>query len=498
MAQVSRFGIVGGLGALAGADLYAKLARAAALAHRGAGVAVALEQRPFEDAPPALRRGAGDETRKFYVYDVIRSLERREAESVLVGCFLSHGFIDEIQPHVRPRILSMVDALSCHLRHRFPGVRRVGVLAPAHVRERALLEHRLGGFELVHPAADQDLDQLAEALYGPRGVKRGYLDAAVVAPLARVCKALAEAGAEVVVPATTEIALVIDSLRAVCPVPVIDCNLVYAEYALSATANAPAPAFRLGVVGGVGPAATVDFMSKLIASTPASRDQDHMAMQVQHEPQIPDRTACLLHGGADPTIALLAACERLQAAGAHAIAIPCNTAHAFLPAIAGRLEVPVIDMPRETLRWIRSTHPHLSRVGLLATSGTVASGIYQRAAQETGIQCITPDPARQALVMEAIYGVDGVKAGFRSGPCRARMVEAIGHLAAEGAEIFILGCTEIPLLFPERELALAGGARVPLVDSAEVLARRCVQERERHLRQNRQPATDPEHFGSTK
>src|SRR5690606_850527 len=102
--------------------------------------------------------------------------------------------------------------------------------------------------------------------------------------------------------------------------------------------------FKLGILGGVGPSATVDLMNKIIAHTPARRDQDHIKMIVEQNPQIPDRTANLVYNEEDPTIAMFSTCKRLEAEGADVIAIPCNTAHAFVESIQQYLKIPIINM----------------------------------------------------------------------------------------------------------------------------------------------------------
>jgi aspartate racemase len=258
------------------------------------------------------------------------------------------------------------------------------------------------------------------------------------------------------------------------------------------TAPPPADDFTIGIVGGIGPAATVDFMDKIIRHTDAKCDQDHLRLLVEHDPRIPDRTAHLLGQGADPAPALLAACKRLQAGGAALIAMPCNTAHAYLRQLRPALAIPVVDMPAETVAHIASAHPGCTRVGLLATSGTIATRIYHEAARHAPFELLTPEPAWQARVMAAIYGEHGVKAGHTSGACVDDLCAAIAHLAARGATVMILGCTELPMLLPQQRGFDAGAGidrrtapadqggqagqagQVDLVDPTLIMARRCI------------------------
>ncbi len=176
----------------------------------------------------------------------------------------------------------------------------------------------------------------------------------------------------------------------------------------------------------------------------------------------------------DPTLALYATCKKLQAGEADLIAIPCNTAHAFVERIQPHLAIPIMNMLTVTVSYVRESFPELQNVGLLATNGTITSGIYRRALEEHGLHEVVPRPALQTRVMTAIYGAQGVKAGFTSGQCLDDIGAAIDDLVAQGVEVIILGCTELPLLFPRLQLTSTSGKRVTLVDPTEILALRCV------------------------
>lgn len=248
----------------------------------------------------------------------------------------------------------------------------------------------------------------------------------------------------------------------------------YARWARRALASRANSRFRLGIVGGIGPAATVDFMAKVVRHTPASTDQAHVRMLVDHNPQIPDRTAHLLHNGDDPSLALFSACVRLEEGGASAIALPCNTAHAFVARIQPHLGVPIVNMLDETVRCIVSRFGIGSCVGLLATSGTIESFVYHDAA-DARLTLITPDEQFQQCVMQAIYGPQGVKAGFTEGACRTELDAAIAHLVARGAQVVVLGCTELPLVLGEQDAYIVNGTTVAIVDPTSILARHCVR-----------------------
>jgi aspartate racemase len=347
------------------------------------------------------------------------------------------------------------------------------------VRGKRLFERYFDAphFEVLHPRSVNGRDPVTEAIYGDdgikRGIKRGNLRGKPVELLQAACADLVAQGAQVIVPGLTELALVAGELGPL-PVPLVDSNRVYAQHVATGHASASAAAFKVGVVGGVGPAATVDFLDKIVRNTPAARDQEHIRMLVEQDPQIPDRTENLIGEGADPTVALYSTCRKLADGGADIIAIPCNTAHAFVERIQPYLGVPVVNMLTETVRHLRDTFPHLREIGVLATSGTLASGVYRKALEAEGLRQVAPEIALQARVMEAIYGVAGVKAGLTTGRCQDDIAAALEGLAARGVEVVLLGCTELPLLLPERVFVAANGARVHLVDPTEVLAKACV------------------------
>jgi aspartate racemase len=232
--------------------------------------------------------------------------------------------------------------------------------------------------------------------------------------------------------------------------------------------------FKIGVVGGVGPAATADFMQKIVRNTPAARDQDHIKLVVEQNPQIPDRTANLIGDGPDPTVALYATCKKLEAGDADLIAIPCNTAHAFVERIQPYLSIPIINMLHETVQRLRTHHAALRHVGLLATSGTLGSHVYHEAAEAAGLELLAPDDAHQAMVMSAIYGERGVKAGFTEGECRDDLMRALVHLVERGAQAVILGCTELPLLLAQSDHFAVAGTHIVLLDPTDLLARKCI------------------------
>lgn len=480
MARKTSFGIVGGLGPLAGADLFQKLIRATPAGSDREHFDIVIEQHPFAESA-AADRCFEPRRRKFYVYNTIKDFEARQVDIVLIGCFLSHSFIEELQPELQPEIINIFDAIADHLQAAYPQASRLGVLTSTYSRRVGLFEKNLSAYRLFYPDDRIQNEDLSAAIYGPNGIKAGNLGGHVVEMIRRACENLIAQGAEVIVPGFTEIPLILDAVRAAIDRPILDCNQVYAEYAVARQTGNRMPSGKLGIVGGVGPAATVDFMAKIVRGTHARRDQDHIRMIVEHNPQIPDRTENLIGGGIDPTIPLYSACKKLEQAGAQAIAIPCNTAHAFIERIQPHLAVPILNMLELTANHLVRHHPFLTNIGLLATTGTVQSGIYREVLARAGLHCLVPEQPFQEMVMEVIYGPDGVKAGFDRAGCRKKLCSVVEHLRSLGGEAIILGCTELPLVLTATGDSATAPGNLPILDPTEILADKCVELFQRRL-----------------
>ncbi len=215
----------------------------------------------------------------------------------------------------------------------------------------------------------------------------------------------------------------------------------------------------LGVLGGMGPLATVDFMRKVIELTPVSRDQDHVPLIVYSMPQVPDRTECILEGGESPLPAMLEGLRTLEAAGAGCIAIPCNTAHHWFDAMRRECGVGLLHIADCACTFLERQGVGEGPVGLLSTAGTIAAGIYQKRLGERGYDCLVPDAAEMEALVSA--GIRLVKAG-RTADARTRLEKAAANLRKRGARTIILGCTEIPLALDDRDAGY--------VDATEALA----------------------------
>ena len=470
-----RFGIVGGLGALGAADTCFKLVKATPSRSGQDQPEILFEQHPFREGDNPGERSASQNGRKLYVFDMLRKFESYKVDVAILPCFISHTFLDELKVEIRLPIVNMMDAIRSHLVLQHPGVKNLGILTSDYVRERGLFERYFPAenWLLIHPNKDRQSRCVMTAIYGPGGIKAGHLQGDSVDLLAEACLDLMEQGAELIVPGFTEIPVVIEALLK-RGIPVLDTNQIYAQHAVSDNAVREARQFKVGVVGGVGPAATVDFIDKIVRNTAARRDQEHIKLVVEQNPQIPDRTENLLSDGTDPTIALYSTCKKLEAADADIIAIPCNTAHAFVERIQPHLSIPIVNMLFETVEHIKRSFADCKLIGLLATSGTIKSRVYHDVVSKAGFELLVPDDEHQKMVMNAIYGPKGVKAGFTEGECVDDLLCALTSLVERGAEVVILGCTELPLLLMQNQAFPVGGKTVAILDPTDILARKCV------------------------
>ena len=221
----------------------------------------------------------------------------------------------------------------------------------------------------------------------------------------------------------------------------------------------------VGIIGGMGPGATLDLFQKIIGLTQAERDQDHLHLLIDNYPQIPDRTAYILGAGESPIPYLLQAAKRLEAAGAELLCMPCNTAHYFVEEIRRQIAIPFLSIIEICVRRIVRDYPKHRAIGLLATRGTIVSGIYHQALAQAGLEVVSLGSEGEGRLMEAIYAV---KAG-RPKDRLAEFHRCVEQLQAAGAELLIAGCTEIPLLLPYVSLSL------PVVDPTQALAEEIVE-----------------------
>lgn len=206
----------------------------------------------------------------------------------------------------------------------------------------------------------------------------------------------------------------------------------------------------IGILGGMGPEATSYLYDKIIKSTPAKKDQDHVPIVIFNNPQIPDRTEAILHNGETPVNEIVKTAHKLEEAGADFIVMPCNTSHYFIKEISSSVRIPIVDMIFETFKFIREKYPDVKKIGLLATNGTVQSRIYHKIFEKSEIEVLDlAEFEQEVFVMDSIYGDKGIKAG-RKKDASSRLLTAVNSLKNNGAELIIMGCTEIPLVLKQK------------------------------------------------
>lgn len=238
---------------------------------------------------------------------------------------------------------------------------------------------------------------------------------------------------------------------------------------MAQTVSGTDPVGVVGVLGGMGPLATVDFLHKVVDATPATCDQDHIPVVVSSIPQVPDRTAAFRRAGPSPLPALIASGRRLVAAGAELIAIPCNTAHLWFDELQPALGLPMLHIVdcalEEALAGFAPDEE--ARIGLLGTPATLESGLYvqRRFAGSDRLRWLQPSADEIEHYLAA--GIRAIKANdLQRG---RKLLEEAAHLMADrGARAIVLGCTEIPLVLS------SANSPIPVIDATAALARKAV------------------------
>jgi len=211
----------------------------------------------------------------------------------------------------------------------------------------------------------------------------------------------------------------------------------------------------IGILGGMGPAATLALYERILAFTPAQCDQDHLHVLIDSNPKIPNRTVAILGKGEGPLPAMIESAKTLERAGADFIVIPCNTAHYWLAELQKEVAIPIIDMIDEAVLAITE-----DRVGLLATDGVLFSRVYHDACRRVQIKLLEPERDDQACVMQVIYRI---KAGEEVTAINNDITGVIARLHERGAKGVLIGCTELSLL-PKQDLSL------PIYDALDIVA----------------------------
>lgn len=214
----------------------------------------------------------------------------------------------------------------------------------------------------------------------------------------------------------------------------------------------------VGVLGGMGPEATLLFMQRVLAAVPARDDADHIPLLVDQNPQVPSRVAALIEGtGEDPSPALAKMARRLETAGAKALVMPCNTAHAYASAIRSAVTIPFLSMVDVTAQTIAAQHPGVT-VGMLASPAVKLTGVFEPAFKATGLSPLYAED--QDGLLQAIRRL---KQDGGDADARETAIQAANALRAAGADIVLVGCSEFSLL--TQSIAADG----PTIDSLDAL-----------------------------
>ena len=509
-------GVMGGMGPAAANDFGQQLISRKQAATDQEHARVLLDQATdIPDRTGAILRGGPSPVQNMQAS--LKRLDKGGADLVAITCNTAHHFHGDMQRTIdkfglKLELLHIVDATMAELERQAPGAQRIGLLATSGTLDARIYEARAEqqGHQKtwIYPDAATQEQRVMAGIYD--GVKRGDLEGGR-ANLLAAAESLRAQGAEAILLACTEIPLVLktgDVQVQGRALPLIDTLGALATTALaradektsrlstpkgvfeiaaeglsnfvqSAAAfinGTPERPRRIGVMGGMGPAAAMQFSSYMVKFNPtATTDQQHVPLLLDQATDIPDRTGAILSGGRDPAPEMVASLKRLARAGADEVVMTCNTAHHFFPQVQEaitkhKLDVDMIHIVDATMKLLDQRAPGATNIGLLATSGTVETGIYQKRAE--GRQWMVPDQASQRdEVMAGIY--QGVKAG-EIDLGRERLRSAAQKLADNGADAILLACTEIPLVLQHGDIRNARGEPVPLIDTLEAQAREAI------------------------
>jgi aspartate racemase len=220
----------------------------------------------------------------------------------------------------------------------------------------------------------------------------------------------------------------------------------------------------IGVLGGMGPEASLYFYNLIIKKTSIQTDQDHIQVIINSLPQVPPRTDAILKTGPSPIPMLVEGIQALNRAGVDFIVIPCITAHYFIPEVKQQVDFKFLSLLEESLAWTQRNIPALKYAGLIASTGTLTSKIFHTIYGRAGIDIISPTPELQEKMTTAVFGRQGIKAGYTSDENKKAILEITNTLIQRGAEAIIAGCTEVPLVLKDEDLP------IPLIEPMQITA----------------------------
>ena len=223
---------------------------------------------------------------------------------------------------------------------------------------------------------------------------------------------------------------------------------------------------RLGILGGMGPAASAEFVTRLIEQTPASCDQEHIPFVLWNNPQVPDRSTSLRNEDDRPLPFLLQGVQVLKAVGCDLIVIPCNTAHFWYDEMI-KLKVPIVHIVDSVADALRDAGVDSGTIGVMGTQATVELGLYQYKLNKGGWNCIVPSKDEMDTLVQP--AIDLIKAG-RVLEAQLPIMKVVHSLIDRGAQAVVLGCTELPLAI---QISTENG--IPLINSIDSLVKSAIK-----------------------
>jgi aspartate racemase len=225
----------------------------------------------------------------------------------------------------------------------------------------------------------------------------------------------------------------------------------------------------IGIIGGMGPEATLLLFERILENTAAARDQEHARIIIDNNPKIPERLPAILGEGGNPVPQMVKSGRVLERAGADFIIIPCVSAHYFLPELRRQLKLPILSMLEETASLIGACRPRISRIGLMAAMGTVRSGIFHRTLAGKGIETLISEEGDLQRVQEKILRIKDTRGHHDRKILREELKEIGEKLLQKGGQGIIAGCTELPIVLSAEDF------RHPFFDVLTILARAAVK-----------------------
>ena len=219
----------------------------------------------------------------------------------------------------------------------------------------------------------------------------------------------------------------------------------------------------VGIIGGMGTLATIDLFNKIVLETNAKSDDEHLHILIDNNAQIPDRTNFILGNGENPTNELIKSAKNLEKIGADFLAIPCNTAHYFYDFINDSVDIEVINMIEETAKIIKESK--VSKVVLLATTGTIKAKVYDNIFKSYNIEIVKPNDFKQNIIMNFIYNIKKGKSDIN----KEEIIKTFNYFKEENLYNIILGCTELPIGVKML------GIEENFIDPTKILAKACVK-----------------------